>query len=125
MKIKLYNNAAQRYTQLQIVRKQPINREWVAMLEQIQGTELIVETEFMFANQFNTAPDPAYSENGLRVQQHLVEYVIDDERPGKARCQWCGGTSANTNQCTHCGNTDHLFVFKTRCDPGGVVWTNK
>lgn len=49
--------------------------------------------------------------SGLRIMESSVSEVIDDERPGKARCNWCGQTSLDTGICSHCDNTEYLEVF--------------
>lgn len=43
--------------------------------------------------------------------EEVVEEVIDDERPGKARCNWCGKVSDNQLICMACGKRDFLEVF--------------
>lgn len=72
-----------------------------SQLLEVAGTEIEVETEYLFRNQFNTVPIPDISENGLRVMEEYIECVIDDEREGKARCNWCGKTSSNLETCSH------------------------
>jgi rRNA maturation endonuclease Nob1 len=89
----------------------PVNWEWVAILEKIAGTTIEVETDFLFKDQFNTVPVPGVAEKGLRIMQDVVEEVIDDVRPGKARCNWCGKISANQLVCMACGKRDFLEVF--------------
>lgn len=89
----------------------PVNLEWAAILEKIAGTTIEVETDFLFKDQFSTVPIPGVSDKGLRIMQEMVEEVIDDVRPGKARCNWCGKISANQLVCMACGKRDFLEVF--------------
>lgn len=86
-------------------------RKWRRILQSIAGTEIEVETEFLFKNQFNTVPIPGVSEQGLRVMECDVLKVIDDERPGKAKCRWCGHTSKNLTVCEKCGKDEYLEIF--------------
>jgi hypothetical protein len=87
------------------------DRDYVAMLDACSGMILKVETEYLFKNQFNTAPIEGISKLGLRVMEKFVAEVIDDERPGKARCNWCGKTSATLDKCQHCEKSEYLEVF--------------
>ena len=86
-------------------------KDFYSMLLYIAEKEIEVETEYLFANQFNTVPIPDVSLNGMRVMDTYVKKVIDDERPGKARCQWCGKTSSNVTVCGHCQKTGYLTIF--------------
>lgn len=107
MKIKIKDNAARVYTSRFRGAAVPDYR-WTQVLRAIQGMTIEVETEFLFKNQFNTVSIPGISENGLRIMEESVEYVIDDERPGKARCQWCGTTTPSGEPCKKCGKTEYL-----------------
>lgn len=89
----------------------PVNLEWAAILEKIAGTTIEVETDFLFKDQFSTVPIPGVSDKGLRIMNEVVEEVIDDVRPGKARCRWCGRTGPAQGVCMACGKTDYLEVF--------------
>lgn len=116
MKIKIKKDAKAIYIREQTKHLPPsapgnINWDWARMLEQVQGMTLEVETEYLFKDQFNTGPIPGVSEHGMRIMESVVEEVIDDERPGKARCQWCGKTSMTTDKCSHCVKEDYLTVF--------------
>lgn len=86
-------------------------RKWRMMLKAIEGKEIEVETEYLFKNQFNTVPIPGVSEQGMRIMETDVEKVIDDERPGKARCNWCGKTVLAKDKCSECGKSEYLEVF--------------
>lgn len=89
----------------------PPMSEFYGILLQIAGTTVEVETEYLFEDQFNTAPIPNVSKGGMRIMASYVEKVIGDERPGKARCQWCGKTSTDTSMCSHCEKTEYLTIF--------------
>jgi len=88
-----------------------VNHKWAEIIAAIEGQILEVDTEYLFKDQFNTKPIPGISKNGLRIMEAYVTEVIDDERPGKARCNWCGKTSTNTETCQHCGKSEYLEKF--------------
>jgi hypothetical protein len=81
------------------------------MLEKINGMTIEVDTKYLFEDQFNTVPIPGVSELGMRIMEEYVEKVIDDERPGKARCNWCGNTSKSTMVCNKCYKSEYLEIF--------------
>jgi hypothetical protein len=81
------------------------------MLEKINGMTIDVETKYLFKNQFNTVPIQEVSERGMRIMEEYVEKVIDDERPGKARCNQCGNTSNSTTVCSKCNKSEYLTIF--------------
>lgn len=87
------------------------NYHYAEMLSMVEGQTLDVDTEYLFVDQYNTLPIPGVSTNGMRIFDVYVEEVIDDERPGKARCEWCGKTSNNVKSCTHCNKSDYLTIF--------------
>jgi hypothetical protein len=66
------------------------NPEWAEMLKKVEGQTLTVETEYLFKDQFNTAPIPGVSDLGMRIDARLVDKVIDDVRPGKIKSTWDG-----------------------------------
>lgn len=88
-----------------------INWKWADTLKALQGMTIEVETEYLFANQFNTAPIDGISENGMRIMAESVAEVIDDERLGQMRCEWCGAVSVVSSTCSNCERDDHLKVF--------------
>jgi hypothetical protein len=88
-----------------------INWEWADKLKELQGETLEVETEYLFRDQFNTAPIDGISDNGMRIMAESVAEVIDDERPGRMRCEWCGAVSVVSSTCSNCERDDHLKVF--------------
>lgn len=88
MKIKLFPNAASEYVR-RCYRHAPAScgrlhsPEFAAMLEKVNGQWLEIETDYLFADQFNTAPIEGVSELGLRVMAESVEQIEGDIRPGK------------------------------------------
>jgi hypothetical protein len=90
----------------------PYSDSFAAMLDKIAGQEIEVETDHLFLDQFNTVPIPGVSEKGLRVTNQNITRVIDDVRPFKMRCQFCGKTSDLGDVCPDCGKTEYLFKFK-------------
>lgn len=107
MKIKIKNDARKIYTSSFSGR--PFNREWAEKLEKIQGMVLEVETEYLFKDQYSTAPIEGVSELGMRIMQESVEEVIDDIRIIRQRCNWCGKNSnRKLDECPHCKRSDYL-----------------
>lgn len=120
MKIRIKENARDVY----IMHAFPVNWEWADIMGQIAGMELEVETDYLFKDQYNTAPIPGISESGLRVMQNVVEEVIDDVRPLYLKCHWCGKMTLKPAEvCSKCGKTEYLDdmedkVIKHYVDPG-------
>lgn len=48
---------------------------------------------------------------GMRVQGRYVAEVIDDARPGKMRCQYCGATRDVADTCPVCRKSEYLQVL--------------
>lgn len=109
MKIRI--NKAAKLIYVNSVFPSAVNWEWAELMAKVAGMTLEVETEHLFKDQYSTVPIPGISEKGLRIMQNVVEEVIDDERPGKARCRWCGRTGPAQGVCMTCGKTDYLEVF--------------
>ena len=84
------------------------NMEWLNILSKVAGKTLEVETEYLFKNQYNTAPIPGVNENGLRIMSESVEKVINDIRPGLMRCNYCGKQAKISDVCPHCKETKYL-----------------
>lgn len=118
MQIKIFDDASKRYVRRRMTRYSPmINWDWQKKLQLIDGKILDVETEFLFQDQFNTAPIEGISELGLRIMAESVEYVMGDERHGKMRCQWCGKTNEQAKVCPDCGKSEYIkwfYVFDER-----------
>jgi len=109
MKIRIKKDAEQIY--VNSVFPSAVNWEWAELMAKVAGMTLEVKTEHLFKDQYSTVPIPGISEKGLRIMQNVVEEVIDDERPGKARCRWCGRTGPAQGVCMTCGKKDYLEVF--------------
>lgn len=117
MKVKVREDAATAYRQRRVIsQKQPYSDAWVKTLEAVQGMTLEVETEYLFEDQFNTAPIEGISDTGLRLMSSDIEQVIDDARPGRMRCHWCGKNNQVADTCPNCGKADHR-------EPFTVWWT--
>ena len=106
MEIKIKDNAASLYA-----KKGCTVPRWYDTLCKIEGMTLEVETEYLFRDQFNTVPVPGVSNCGLRIMAESVECVIDDVRPGKMRCNYCGKCQNKQSFCNHCGKETYLENF--------------
>lgn len=87
MKIKLSLDAASAYVRRCYKHARPAcgmlhNPEFAEMLRKVQGQWIDVETDFLFKDQFNTAPIAGVSDLGLRVMVSDIDEVQDDIRPG-------------------------------------------
>lgn len=121
MQIRIKEDAKASY----IRRCHAINWDWANMLEKVQGQLLEVETEYLFRDQFNTAPIPGVSDLGMRIMAADISEIIDDIRPSKIRCQWCGKISDATvygdfDMCLHCGKIDYIKRFDEM-----LLWNGK
>jgi len=72
-----------------------VTREYANMITAIQGMTIEVETEYLWDDQFNTVPIEGVSDNGLRIldfkgELSIIEEIIDDARPIRAKCENCG-----------------------------------
>lgn len=110
MKIRIKDNARDLYVATQALNA-PVNYSWAAKLRALEGMTVDVETDYMFQDQYNTGPIPGVSDIGLRIMAQSVVEVIDDERPGAQRCQWCGRCSKVSDTCPWCAHDDHLQRF--------------
>lgn len=114
MRVKVNENAAQHYVARCYRHANPQcgklhNEEYEAMLQQVQGQWLEVETEHLFRDQFNTGPVPGVSEHGLRLTVADVTEIEDDVRAGVIKCDWCFGYDHDKDgKCDKCGKTDFL-----------------
>jgi hypothetical protein len=145
MKIRIRSDAAKRYVDSKMADRCPtcashINWGWVEKLTRIQGRVLEVDTQFLFRHQFNVFPVPGVFPIGIRIVADSVAEVIDDVRPGKARCENCGRTfdackplplvegdtilrmcPPRKDVCPHCLYTNNaIYVFDATPD-GRVV----
>lgn len=90
MKIKLYASASSNYVRRCYKGAHPAcgmlhNQEFAAMLEKVNGQWIEVETDWLFRDQFNTAPIAGVSDLGLRVMAQDVEEIEGDIRLGRIR----------------------------------------
>lgn len=104
MQILIKKNAKDLYVaHTAITLKSPVNWDYAAKLEELQGKTLDVETEYLFYDQFNT--------KDMRIYINSVEKVIDDIRQNKMRCQYCGKTSDIADICPKCQKKEYLQKF--------------
>ena len=118
MRIKLNDNAATHYVRRCYRHAHPqcgqLHRpDFEAMLKAVEGQWLEVETDHLFSDQFNTAPIPGVSENGLRIMVSDIVEIEDDARIGVVKCNWCGGYDHDHDgACDKCGSIDYLKPLK-------------
>jgi hypothetical protein len=87
--------------------------KFAKMLEAVEGQWLEVETDHLFNDQFNTAPIPGVSENGLRLMLGDIVAIEDDARIGVVKCAWCAGYDHNHDEaCDNCGKSEYLHELK-------------
>ena len=113
MEIKIKGNAHEIYAaRVNTGHYMSLNDEWYNQLKAIAGKTLVVETKYLFKDQFNTAPIEGVSEIGMRIMVESVEEVIDDEREYTIRCTYCGKTSyvnmVTSERCPHCNEGAYL-----------------
>jgi hypothetical protein len=85
------------------------------LLNMVRGKTLIVDTKYLFRDQFNTIPIRGVSDTGLRIMESAVVEVIDDIRINRSRCNWCGKHfESGVFFCPHCGQTDYIEPLKRR-----------
>ena len=113
MEIKIKGNAHEIYaSRVNTGQHMFLNDKWYEKLKAIAGKTLVVETEYLFKDQFNTAPIEGVSESGLRIMAESVEEVIDDEREWMLKCNYCGQMSevsyVTSERCPHCNQGDYL-----------------
>ena len=73
----------------------PEARKFGDKITAIQGMTIEVETQYLWDDQFNTAPIEGISESGLRIldfkgEESIIEEIIDDVRPSRPKCGSCG-----------------------------------
>lgn len=74
MRIKIVRNARDCYV-ASVIRGGAVDWAWADLIDSVSGQWLEVETDFVFCDQYNTAPVPGVAEQGLRVPAFLVEEV--------------------------------------------------
>jgi hypothetical protein len=112
MEIKIKDNAHELYRAYVNTGHEMYSDKWYEILKAVVGKTLVVETKYLFKDQFNTAPIEGVSELGLRVMARYVDEVIDDEREYMLRCTYCGQMSevsyVTSRRCPHCNEGDYL-----------------
>jgi len=114
MKIKLRNNLFDMWRSRVNCGLELNSPHWEKVLQQVQGTIVEVETDNLFRDQYDTVPIPGVSSLGIRAMAWMVEEVIDDARPGMARCGFCGTTTKDNAPCTVCKKETFLEPFTSR-----------
>ncbi|MFH1547247.1 MAG: hypothetical protein ABIC57_02060 [bacterium] len=89
-----------------------VTRKFADQITAIQGMTIIVETRYLWDNQFNTGPIPGISEHGIRItdlkeDESIIEDIIDDVRPSRLKCPECRHylreMGENEGTCYWCG----------------------
>ncbi len=89
-----------------------VTREYADKITAIQGMTIEIETQYLWDDQFNTAPIEGISETGLRIldfegERSIIEEVLNDVRPLRHKCDKCGNYmrigDATINKCWWCG----------------------
>ena len=119
MRIKIHEGAAEHYIRRCYRYAHPqcgrLHRpEWAKMLRAVEGKWLEVETDHLFDDQFNTAPIPGVSQNGMRIMIESVSEIEGDVRQGVIKCRWCYGYSSDGKACDKCGKSEHLFPLNPK-----------
>ena len=114
MKIRVRQNAAAAYVHRCYRHAHPacgmLHRpEFAEMLRKLEGQWLEVETKHLFSDQFNTAPIPGVSDQGLRLMVQDIDAIEGDVRDGVIKCNWCGGYDHDHDgACDGCGKSEYL-----------------
>lgn len=119
MRIKLYQNAAANYVARCYKGASPTcgmlhSPKWSAMLKKVEGQWLEVETDYLFADQFNTVPIPGVSEDGMRIMAADVEEIEDDIRAGRYLDRWTNKNYVKEEiplECFEESRQQYLFKF--------------
>ena len=137
MKIKLYDDAAKRFCFARVGFDQPhgllapTGKHYYEMLLELEGQWLPVDTKYLFEDQYNTLPIPGVSDIAIGIHDDLVESIMDDERPGKAKCRYCGtiihdadcNAFVEMEKCPYCEKIGYLTIFKRH--PKAIVSTGE
>ena len=104
MKVQLKPNAADVYVHEQKAGMgRFVNKNTVAKLEKMQGEIFEVDTDWLYPNQFKLM-------NGEKIDENLVERVIDDVRNEYKRCGDCShSVPKDSGECEACGHCGHLL----------------
>lgn len=117
MKIHVRKNAATVYRKRCSYGPYTFNPDWFFKLQKIEDQDIEVNTQYLFVDQFNTVPISNVSTEGLRIENHLVDHILNDERFGKGSCLHCGkvlileafkGIPKDKRSCPKCGAIGHI-----------------
>lgn len=117
MQIKLYPTAASDYVKSCYRHARPDcgmlhKPEWEEMLKKVEGQWLEIETDWLFADQFNTAPIQGVSTLGMRIMASSVEEIRDDIRPGMYHDRWTNKSYTEIpEECTVGERRKYLYRF--------------
>lgn len=131
MQIKLFKEAAANYVRRCYRHAHPscgmLHRpEWADMLRKVEGKWLEVETEYLFADQFNTAPIQGVSESGMRIMGEDVEEVRGDVRPGRCLDRWTNKNyDSLPEECKVGERRQYIYQFIPFPEGRGIVMKEK
>lgn len=114
MYLKISTNAHIKYRSSTLRPYRPrdnFNSKWYDKLKAIAGKIIEVETDYLFYDQFNTVPIKNVSDKGLRIMMQSIDYVINDKRIDKMRCNYCGKVTIKGNICPYCNKSEYLLIF--------------
>ena len=118
MKIKIINHAESLRRSRINLGQECASARWDRVIASIAGRWLEVETDFLFDNQFNTAPTEGHDQ-GLRISSHYVEEIKGDARDGREFCTYCHGNGPAGEKCDRCGRAESLRPFRHFSKKGG------
>jgi len=76
IKAKIKRNAAQLYVgYCAHTDNTPVNWEYQKLLKQIENKWINLDTQYIFLNQYNTAPIPNLSKNGMRIEERYINDI--------------------------------------------------
>jgi Zn finger protein HypA/HybF involved in hydrogenase expression len=110
MKVVVRKDASDNYIRS---RSFPINHKYTDMLKAIEGRTIPVETKHIFKDQFNTPPIDGVSKCGLRLMNRDIESIINDIRPFKTKCDYCGRVFDKDFICPECESNTHIEQFNS------------
>jgi len=101
LKVRLKENCHNKYSGSYAEKLKLINGQWVE-----------IDTEHLFKEQLNTKPIANITNVGLRIYQNDIEEIVDDERIGRSRCDYCSAWDDTGKPCPNCNNeTKYMKEF--------------